>query len=93
VLVNAMRDVHAQLDDTYGNPTHDRRARRLGFCVNHQRTERLMAGIGASDGRRKEVRTANPISSATMAQSPIHDPLRGLKHSRTNIGYEAIRSS
>jgi len=40
--------------------------RRRGYCVNHKRTERLMAtlGIYARDGRRKKIRTTIPDKEA-----------------------------
>ena len=65
-LVNEMHDVHAHLDDTYGSPRMTTELRRRGFCVNHKRTERLMAenAIVARDGRRKKVRTTIPDLSA-----------------------------
>lgn len=40
--------------------------RRRGYCVNHKRTERLMAdnGLFAKDGRRKKLRTTIPDVTA-----------------------------
>lgn len=66
LIVNEMRDVHATLDDTYGSPRMTTELRRRGHCVNHKRTERLMAehGIVAVDGRRKSVRTTIPDVTA-----------------------------
>ena len=66
LLVNEMRDVHANLDDTYGSPRMTSELRRRGHCVNHKRTERLMRdhGIVATDGRRKKVRTTIPDVTA-----------------------------
>lgn len=65
-LVNEMHEIHAHLDDTYGSPRMTSELRRRGFCVNHKRTERLMAehGIVAKDGRRKKVRTTIPDVTA-----------------------------
>lgn len=66
IVVNEMYDVHCHLDDTYGSPRMTDELRRRGHCVNHKRTERLMAtnGIYAQDGRRKKVRTTIPDVSA-----------------------------
>lgn len=66
VLVNEMHDVHRRLDDTYGSPRMTDELRRRGYCVNHKRTERLMAdnGLYARDGRRKKLRTTIPDVSA-----------------------------
>ena len=66
LLVNEMHDVHAHLDDTYGSPRMTGELRRRGHCVNHKRTERLMAenAIYAKDGRRKKVRTTIPDVTA-----------------------------
>jgi putative transposase len=66
LLVNEIRDVHADLDDTYGSPRMTTELHRRGFCDNHKRVERIMAahGIYAKDGRRKKVRTTIPDVSA-----------------------------
>lgn len=66
LLVNEMRRVHGELDDTYGSPRMTDELRDRGFCANHKRVERLMAehGIYARDGRRKKVRTTIPDVSA-----------------------------
>ena len=66
ILINEMIDVHRHLDDTYGSPRMTTELRRRGHCVNHKRTERLMAenAIYAKDGRRKKVRTTIPDVSA-----------------------------
>jgi putative transposase len=71
LVVNEMYDIHAGLDDTYGSPRMTGELRRRGFCVNHKRTERLMAahGIVAKDARRKRVRTTIP----GQAPAPIPD--------------------
>ena len=71
LVVNAMHDIHRHLDDTYGSPRMTTELRRRGFCVNHKRTERLMAahGIVAKDGRRKKVRTTIP----GRPETPIPD--------------------
>jgi transposase InsO family protein len=74
LVVNEMHDVHAHHDDTYGSPRMTSELRRRGFCVNHKRTERLMAenGIVAKDGRRKKVRTTIPDVTAP----PLPDLVR-----------------
>jgi transposase InsO family protein len=66
LLVNEMRSVHDELDDTYGSPRMTDELRDRGFCVNHKRVERLMAehGLYARDGRRKKVRTTIPDVTA-----------------------------
>jgi putative transposase len=66
ILVNEMYGVHRHLDDTYGSPRMTDELRRRGYCVNHKRTERLMAqnGLYAQDGRRKKLRTTIPDVSA-----------------------------
>jgi putative transposase len=65
-LVNEMWDVHHHLDDSYGSPRMTDELKRRGLCVNHKRTERLMADndLHAKDGRRKKVRTTIPDVSA-----------------------------
>ena len=57
-VVAEMRAIHEELDATYGSPRMTKELRRRGFCVNHKRTERLMAehGIVAVTPRRS-VRT------------------------------------
>jgi transposase InsO family protein len=66
LVINEILDVHRHLDDTYGSPRMTTELKRRGLCVNHKRTERLMAqnGIVAKDGRRKKVRTTIPDVSA-----------------------------
>jgi len=66
ILINEMIEVHRHLDDTYGSPRMTDELRRRGHCVNHKRTERLMAtnGIYAQDGRRKKGRTTIPDMTA-----------------------------
>ncbi len=66
LLINEMRKVHDDLDDTYGSPRMTDELRSRGFCANHKRVERLMAenGIYAKDGRRRKVRTTIPDVSA-----------------------------
>ena len=66
LLVNEMRRVHDELDDTYGSPRMTDELADRGFCANHKRVERLMAanGIYAQDGRRRKVRTTIPAVSA-----------------------------
>ncbi|MGH9208455.1 MAG: IS3 family transposase [Acidimicrobiales bacterium] len=74
ILVNEMIEVHRTLDDTYGSPRMTDELARRGFCVNHKRTERLMAehGLYAKDGRRKKVRTTIPDVTAP----PLPDLVR-----------------
>lgn len=71
LLVNEMRNVHEHLDDTYGSPRMTDELRRRGYCINHKRTERLMAqnGIHAKDGRRRRHRTTIP----DLAAPPLPD--------------------
>jgi len=66
LLINEMRRVHDDLDDTYGSPRMTDELRDRGFCANHKRVERLMAenGIHAKDARRRKVRTTIPDVSA-----------------------------
>ena len=74
IVINEMYDVHAHHDDSYGSPRMTTELRRRGYCVNHKRTERLMAenGLVAVDGRRKKVRTTIPDVSAP----PLPDLVR-----------------
>lgn len=74
LIVNERYDVHAHDDDTYGSLRMTTELRRRGYCVNHERTERLMAenGIVASDGRRRRVRTTIPDVTAP----PLADLVR-----------------
>jgi len=66
LLINEMRRVHDEVDDTYGGPRMTDELRDRGFCANHKRVERLMSeyGIHAQDGRRRKVRTTIPDVSA-----------------------------
>ncbi|MHB1855300.1 MAG: IS3 family transposase [Acidimicrobiales bacterium] len=66
LLANEIWEVHHRHDDTYGSPRMTGELRRRGYCVNHKRTERLMAtlGIYARDGRRKKIRTTIPDREA-----------------------------
>jgi transposase-like protein len=66
LLINEIRRVHDELDDTYGSPRMTDVLRDRGFCANHKRVERVMAenDIYAQDGRRKKVRTTIPDVSA-----------------------------
>jgi transposase InsO family protein len=66
LLVDEMRRVHDELDDTYGSPRMTDELRDRGFCDNHKRVERLMSeyGLHAQDGRRRKVRTTIPDVSA-----------------------------
>jgi len=73
LVVNEMHDIHAH-DDTYGSPRMTAELRRRGDCVNHKRTERLMAenNIVAQDGRRRRLRTTIPDVTAP----PLPDLVR-----------------
>lgn len=61
-LVNEIVDIHRDSVATYGSPRVTAALRRRGFCVNHKRTERLMAtnGIVGLTMRRKGPRTTMP---------------------------------
>jgi putative transposase len=41
-LVAEIREIHAELDDTYGSPRMTPELTNRGFVVNHKRVERLM---------------------------------------------------
>ena len=58
-LLGVIEEVHVEVQQRYGSPRMTGELRRRGFCVNHKRTERLMAqhGIVARDGRKRRVRT------------------------------------
>lgn len=66
LIVNEIYNVHHGLDDTYGSPRMTDELLRRGYCINHKRTERLMAdnGIYAKDGRRKRHNTTIPDLTA-----------------------------
>jgi putative transposase len=74
LVINEMHDVHAHHDDTYGSPRMTTELRRRGFCVNHKRTEALMAenGIVAQDGRRRKLRTTIPDVTAPPLPDLVH---------------------
>jgi transposase InsO family protein len=78
LLVNELYDVHRNLDDTYGSPRMTDELGRRGYCVNHKRTERLMAqnGIYAKDGRRKKVRTTIPDITAPPLEDLVKRDFR-----------------
>ncbi|MGH9291994.1 MAG: IS3 family transposase [Acidimicrobiales bacterium] len=42
-VVAEMRAIYEELDESYGSPRMTKELRRRGFCVNHKRSERLMA--------------------------------------------------
>jgi putative transposase len=86
LIVNEMYDVHANLDDTYGSPRMTTELRSRGHCVNHKRTERLMAdhGIVATDGRRRKVRTTIPDVTAP--------PLPDLVRRDSSVGEPGLRT-
>jgi transposase InsO family protein len=85
-LVNEMWNVHHHLDDSYGSPRMTDELRRRGLCVNHKRTERLMADndLHARDGRRQKVRTTIPDVSAP--------PLPDLVKRDFSVGEPALRT-
>jgi len=72
-LVNEIIDIHRHHDDSYGSPRMTSELARRGYCVNHKRTERLMAenGIVAVTPRRW-VRTTLPAKLA----EPLPDLVR-----------------
>jgi len=86
LIVNEIYDVHRDLDDTYGSPRITDELRRRGYCVNHKRTERLMAknGIYAKDARRKKHRTT--ISDVTAP------PLPDLVNRDFSVGEPGLRT-
>ena len=59
-----------ELDATYGNPRMTRELPRRGFCVNHKRTERLMAehGIVAVTPRRSARTTIRPARAGSSSR-------------------------
>jgi len=71
---NEMLDVHARHDDTCGSSRMTAELRRRGWCVDHKRSERLVAehGIVGGDGRRRRVRTTIPDVTAP----PLPDLVR-----------------
>ncbi|MGH9300235.1 MAG: IS3 family transposase [Acidimicrobiales bacterium] len=46
LLVNEMHEIHIESDKTYGSGRMTSELRRRGYCINHKRTERLMAKNG-----------------------------------------------
>ena len=65
-LINRIRDIHADSDSTYGSPRVNAALRRRGYCVNHKRTERLMAenAIVGVTPRRRTPRTTMAAEGA-----------------------------
>jgi putative transposase len=65
-LVNEIVDVHAGSDSTDGSPRVHAALRRSGFCTNHKRVERLMAGYDNVVGteRRRTPRTTMAAEGA-----------------------------
>ena len=64
-LVAEIREIHTDLDKTYGSPRMTRELRRRGRRVNHKRVERLMRVhdvVGITERRR--VRTTIPAEGA-----------------------------
>ncbi len=65
VLLAEMRAIYAETDRTYGSPRMTAELRRRGYCVNHKRTERLMALHGlVGICERRKVRTTIPAEDA-----------------------------
>jgi transposase InsO family protein len=65
VLVAEIRQIHSDLDKTYGSPRMTNELRRRGRRVNHKRVERLMRChdiVGITERRR--VRTTIPAEDA-----------------------------
>ncbi len=73
-LINHIYDIHADSDATYGSPRVTGELRRRGFCVNHKRTERLMAenAIVGVTPRRRTPRT----TMAAEGAPPLPDLVR-----------------
>jgi transposase InsO family protein len=65
-LINHIVDIHADSDSTYGSPRVTAELRRRGYCVNHKRTERLMAAnaIVGVTARRRTPRTTMAAEGA-----------------------------
>ena len=64
-LVAEIREIHTELDKSYGSPRITRELRRRGRLVNHKRVERLMRRhdvVGLTERRR--VRTTIPAEDA-----------------------------
>jgi putative transposase len=64
-LVAEIRQIHSELDKSYGSPRMTDELRRRGRCVNHKRVERLMRAhdiVGLTERRR--VRTTIPAEDA-----------------------------
>ena len=64
-LLAEIREIHADLDQSYGSPRVHRELRRRGRRVNHKRVERLMRVheiVGITEWRR--VRTTIPAENA-----------------------------
>jgi putative transposase len=69
VLVAAMRNIEAEFDSTYGQPRMTRELRGSGFCVNHERVERLMRANGIAG-----VRKAPKVRTAILAEDNLPMP-------------------
>lgn len=64
-LVNEIREIHAEFDDTYGEPRMTPELRDRGFVVNHKRVERLMRVHGiVGVYKPPKVRTTIPAEDA-----------------------------
>jgi transposase InsO family protein len=103
LLVNEIIVIHRHHDDGYGSPRMTSELRRRGFCVNHKRTEQLMAenGIVAVTPRRC-VRTtlpaklATPLPDLVQRDFSIGEPNRGyvgdITYIRTDEGWLYLAS-
>ena len=70
-LINHIHDIHADSDATYGSPRVTGELRRRGYCVNHKRTERLMAenAIVGVTPKRRTPRTTMAVKGPAVARS------------------------
>jgi hypothetical protein len=95
LVMNEMVDVHRQLDDTYGSPRMMAELRRRGYCVNHKRTERLMAehSIVAVGGRRPAQEGAHddPRRERPAAARPRAPGLLGWRTGQTHLRGHHLR--
>jgi len=80
-LVNHIRDIHADSDATYGSPRVTGELRHRGYCVNHKRTERLMAE-NAIVGVTPRLRTPRTTMAAEGATTTARPPQPGLRSRR-----------
>lgn len=81
-LVEAMREIHAEFDGTYGEPRMTPELRARGWVVNHKRVERLMCTHGIVGVYKPPwVRTTIPAEDPRCCQtlsagvSPLEHPM------------------